>query len=84
MLPPIREARSSRERSPDLSRRDESTRSRATATPARSAAADRASREPNTRGRATAASSGTIEEGADLTFGRRVPLVRIDSENPYQ
>ena len=84
VLPPIREARSSRERSPDLSRRDESTRSRATATPARSAAADRASREPNTRGRATAASSGTIEEGADLTFGRRVPLVRIDSENPYQ
>lgn len=35
----------------------------------------------------TAASVGnakSVEEGTDLTFGRRLPLVRIDSENPYQ
>jgi hypothetical protein len=75
-----REARAGRDRSADASRRE----ARASAAPARAAAPEGATRELANRSKPSAASSSTIEEGTDLTFGRRVPLVRIDSENPYQ
>jgi hypothetical protein len=75
---PSRE-RSSRERSGESKRE-----TRASAAPARAAASESAPRDSAGRGKSSAASSSTIEEGTDLTFGRRVPLVRIDSENPYQ
>jgi hypothetical protein len=54
-------------------------RSRGASAPARSSASE------SGRGRQTSApNTAHIEEGTDLTFGRRVPLVRIDSESPYQ
>jgi eukaryotic-like serine/threonine-protein kinase len=49
--------------------------------PARPAPAETPVREAPAR---RAANGSAVEEGTDLTFGRRVPLVRIDSENPYQ
>jgi hypothetical protein len=72
--PSGREGRSSRER------RD----ARTSGAPARLAAQEGAPRESSARNKSSAANSSAIEEGTDLTFGRRVPLVRIDSENPYQ
>jgi serine/threonine protein kinase len=54
-------------------------RSRGASAPLKAAASEPA------RGRqASAPNAAHIEEGTDLTFGRRVPLIRIDSENPYQ
>ena len=75
--PSSREGRSSRERSE--TRRE----ARASAAP-RAVASESAPRESASRTKSSAASSSTVEEGTDLTFGRRAPLVRIDSENPYQ
>jgi hypothetical protein len=71
-------------RNADSARHDEPARARAAAAPARTAADNSPSREAPSRGKASAANSGAVEEGTDLTFGRRVPFVRIDSENPYQ
>jgi hypothetical protein len=86
-LPAAREAAATRptqepsRRNTDSGRHDEPARSRATAS-AR-ASADNSPREAPSRGKA-AANSSAVDEGTDLTFGRRVPFVRIDSENPYQ
>jgi eukaryotic-like serine/threonine-protein kinase len=79
-----REARESRHA--DSSKHDEPTRTRAAAVPARAAAPVDPPREAPARSSKPAAanSSTSIDEGTDLTFGRRVPFVRIDSENPYQ
>jgi hypothetical protein len=80
-----------REGKPEASHRDSVAQSQGTprarqqSAQARQAASESAPRE-STRLRAAAPSNtgGHPEEGTDLTFGRRVPLVRIDSENPYQ
>jgi len=77
--PVSREGRS-RDRNADSNRRE----ARASATPQRASASETAAREPAARSKSPAANGSAIEEGTDLTFGRRVPLVRIDSENPYQ
>lgn len=95
VLPTPREAsptRSSQAQAGDASREARSRNAdakveparRVSPAPARAAADNNAPREAPTRAKGTAASSGAVEEGADLTFGRRVPFVRIDSENPYQ
>ena len=69
-------------RNPEPARREEPARSRAAAT-ARAGADNSPTREAPSRAK-PAANSGAVDEGTDLTFGRRVPFVRIDSENPYQ
>jgi tRNA A-37 threonylcarbamoyl transferase component Bud32 len=82
-----RQERQERERQ-DSNRREDAVRPRAGATAARPVAEQADVVQPPARGKAAAANSGLarggIEEGEDLTVGNRLPLVRIDSENPYK